>query len=752
MRRGSFAQPLVERQLASRLPGEPVDYNRAFAAARLVRLAADLARNLILIVIGYRLAYELRFDFATPAEQSELFWLSLPLLVVFRFAAYANSGVFRAHWVHFGPQDLLRLASGVTLSSLGFAAVLYLSHLSPSVPRSVLLIEWAGAIFLAGGIPLLARALRETPVPFVKSRGRRTLIIGAGTRAEQVLREARRGEICTLNPVGVIGLDGARRDSIIHGVPVVGTVDELPAVCMRLKADVAIIALEPGELSETRRVITRCIAAGLRFKTLPSIQELLDGSPSVNQLRSAQMEDLLGRPRVDLDLAPVAADLQSRVILLTGAAGSIGSELARQIASLAPARLVLLDQAESDLYFLHLELSQAHPGLDLVPVICDITNGTRLAQVCAQHRPDYVVHAAAYKHVPLMEANLFEAVRNNVLGTLLVATTAVKYGATKVLLVSTDKAIRPSSVMGATKRIAERIIFGLPNLHRSGTDFRAVRFGNVLSSKGSVIPLFERQLAAGGPLTVTHPLAQCHFMAIPEAAQLVLQAGSLPESAGAITMLEMGEPVRIADLAKKLIQFSGRVPGKDVSIVFTGFRPGEKLTQEQTSPLETTVPTSSPKLRISQTPESAGPDLVQGLSRLFAYLDGGDRDGLLRMLCELAPECVEPLAQHRSVADVRQEPRTNRRESKAWQTVLSSNQPAWRERRRDGVRWVPPADLPTGERRAGLECRRKEARAGGRRRTDVGVLLPAGSTSHDVGGETATATAHSRAAFPDAVS
>ena len=289
------------------------------------------------------------------------------------------------------------------------------------------------------------------------------------------------------------------------------------------------------------------------------------------------------------------------MILLTGAAGSIGSELARQIAPFAPARLVLLDQSESDLYFLHLELSQAHPGLDLVPVICDITNATRLAQVCAEHRPDYVVHAAAYKHVPLMEANVFEAVRNNVLGTLLVATTAVKYGATKVLLVSTDKAIRPSSVMGATKRLAERIIFGLPNLHRSGTDFRAVRFGNVLSSKGSVIPLFERQLAAGGPITVTHPLAQRHFMAISEAAQLVLQAGSLPESGGAITMLEMGEPVRIVDLAKKLIQFSGRVPDS-IPIAFTGLRPGETLTQEQTSPLETTVPTSSPKIRISQTP------------------------------------------------------------------------------------------------------------------------------------------------------
>jgi len=739
--------------MATRLTGEPVNYSRVLAADRLVRFAAHLALNLILTVIGYRLAYELRFDFATPAEQSELFWLSLPLLVVFRFAAYANSGVFRAQWLHFGPQDLLRLAIAVTLSSLGFAAVVHVSHLSPGVPRSVLLIEWAGAILLAGGIPLISRALRETPVPFIKPRGRRTLIIGAGARAEQVLREARQGESCTVNPVGLIGLDGTRRDTTIHGVPVVGTMDELPAVCARLKADLAIIALEPTDLSETRRVVNQCIAGGLEFKTLPSVQELLDGNPYINHRRNEQLEDLLGRPRVDLDLSAVAADLRNRVILLTGAAGSIGSELARQIAPFAPARLLLLDQAESDLYFLHQELSQAHPGLDLVPVICDITNATRLAQVCAQHRPDYVVHAAAYKHVPLMEANVFEAVRNNVLGTLLVATTAVKHGATKILLVSTDKAIRPSSVMGATKRIAERIIFGLPNLHRSGTDFRAVRFGNVLSSKGSVIPLFERQLAAGGPITVTHPLVQRHFMAIPEAAQLVLQAGSLPESGGAITMLEMGEPVRILELATKLIRFSGRVPGKDVSIVFTGLRPGENLIQEQTSQLETTVATSSPKLRISQITEPAGTDLVQGLSRLLACLDTGDRNGLLRTLCELAPECVEPLARHRSVPDARPEPRSHRRDSGAWQTVLNTRQPAWRERRRDEARPAAPADLHAGERREGLECRRKEARAGGRRRTDVGVLLPAGSTIHRAGGETATAIAdHSSTASRASVS
>jgi FlaA1/EpsC-like NDP-sugar epimerase len=697
---------------------------------RLARLAAywrDPALHLVLVVVGYRLAYELRFDFGTPPEEAQLFWISLPILVILRLAIYAAAGVFRTYWLHFGLQDLLNLALAVTLSSLAFVLALLLADLFPGVPRSVLLVDWASAIFLAGGIPFIARSLREGPVPFATPRGRRTLIIGAGERAEQVLREARRAEMCTLHPVGLVDLNGTRQGRTIRGVRVVGTVDDLPRVSKKLGAEFAIIALEPGELTEMRRVVDQCIAGGLEFKTLPSLHELLEGSSGVNQLRNVRIEDLLGRPPVNLDLSPVAADLRNRVVLLTGAAGSIGSELARQIAPFGPARLVLLDQAESDLYFVHLELSEAHPSLDLVPVICDITNATRLAQVYAEHRPDYVVHAAAYKHVPLMETNVLEAVRNNVLGTLLVATTAVRYGATKVLVVSTDKAIRPASVMGATKRVAERIIFGLPNLHRSGTDFRAVRFGNVLASKGSVIPLFERQLAAGGPLTVTHPLVQRYFMTIPEAAQLVLQAGSLPETAGAIAMLEMGEPVRILDLAEKLIRFSGRVPGRDVRISFTGLRPGEKLTEDQVSALEATVPTSSEKIRISQATESASSELVQKLSRLFAYLDAGDREGLLATLCELVPECVSPLREHQANPPSRPEPLSGGRVSGPWHAVMDSSHTSWRERRGSG-RLAPPVDLHVEERRQGLVCRRKEARAGGRRRTDMVVLLPTGSS------------------------
>jgi FlaA1/EpsC-like NDP-sugar epimerase len=694
---------------------------------RLGKLASywrDPALHLLLIAAGYRLAYELRFDFVVPPEEIAIFWVSLPLLVVLRLATYAGAGVFRAYWLHFGLQDLLTLALAVTLSSIAFVLVLFLAQLFPGVPRSVLLVDWASAIFFAGGVPFIARSVREGPVPFATPRGRRTLVVGSGERAEQLLREARRSEVHALHVVALVDLDGARRGRTIRGIRVAGTVDDLPRLSQRFRAEFAIIALEPGESAQMRRVVDQCIAAGLEFKTLPSLHELLERTAGVDQLRNVRMEDLLGRPPVNLDLSPVRNDLHERVILLTGAAGSIGSELARQIAPLGPSRLVLLDQSESDLYFVHLELSEAFPTLDIVPVICDITNAGRLAQVYAQYRPEYVVHAAAYKHVPLMETNVLEAVRNNVLGTLLVATTAVRYGATKVLLVSTDKAIRPASVMGATKRVAERIIFGLPNLHRSGTDFRAVRFGNVLASKGSVIPLFERQLAAGGPITVTHPLVERYFMTIPEAAQLVLQAGSLPETTGAIAMLEMGEPVRILDLAEKLIRFSGRVPGKDVCIVFTGLRPGEKLKEEQVSALEATVPTSSKKIHISQTTESAAPDLVQKLSRLFAFLEAGDREGLLATLCELVPECVPPLQDAATYVL----PRANGVGLGQWQEVFDDGPLTWRGRRR-GHRHSTPPDLRIIDRREGLVCRRKTARVGGRRRSDIGTLLATGSSS-----------------------
>jgi FlaA1/EpsC-like NDP-sugar epimerase len=336
-------------------------------------------------------------------------------------------------------------------------------------------------------------------------------------------------------------------------------------------------------------------------------------------------------------------ELHGRTVLVTGGAGSIGSELARQVAGYSPARLIVFDQAESPLYFMHLDLLRSHPGLEVVPLVGDVTDQARVEHVFARYRPDYVFHAAAYKHVPLMEANTVEAVRNNVLGTLCVAQAAARYGAEKFVLISTDKAVHPSSVMGATKRLAEQVVLGWPALGRTHTDFRAVRFGNVLGSDGSVIPLFKRQLAAGEPLTVTHPEVTRYFMTIPEAVQLVLRSAALPEAAGRICMLEMGKPVRIVELAENLVRLSGLEPYTDVQIVFTGLRPGEKLHEELMAEAEETVPTEVQKIRIVQTAEPDAEHLTRGLDRLAAAVAVGDNADILSAIRALVPECVPPL-------------------------------------------------------------------------------------------------------------
>ncbi|HEU4588119.1 MAG TPA: SDR family NAD(P)-dependent oxidoreductase [Gemmatimonadales bacterium] len=604
------------------------------------RRALIVAVNILLIAVGYAGAYALRFDFAIPPGERRLLGQTLPVLLTIRLASYIAFGLHRGHWQFAGLPDLRRIVQATTVSSVLFIAVLLVTGALPGIPRSVLLVDWGNAILLAGGVRLLARSLGEAQ-PFARMTGRRTLVIGAGCKADRLLREVRRDPDHPLRIIGLVVDDPRDRDVSLHGYTVLGTLADLGAVVARHRVEFIVIALDQPGVGEVERVVDRCLATGIEFKMLPSLRELLAGTARIDQLRSVRVEDLLGRDPVLLDHARIQRDLGGKVVLVTGGAGSIGAELCRQIARAHPARLVLVDQAESPLYDMQLELRASHPDLPVVPIVCDVTDDGHVQHVFATYRPDTVIHAAAYKHVPLMEHNLLEAVRNNVFGTLCVAEAAATIRARKFILISTDKAVKPTSVMGASKRVSERIVLGLPALRASNTDFRAVRFGNVLGSTGSVLPLFERQLERGGPLTVTHPDVERYFMTIPEASQLVLQAAAIASAAGRIVMLDMGRPVRILDLAHQLIRLAGLEPGRDVQVVFTGLRPGEKLQEELVSELETTTPSEVDKVRIVDSIED-GAGVAQGLAGLGAALAVGDVEQVLARLRALVPEGTLP--------------------------------------------------------------------------------------------------------------
>ncbi|HET7564407.1 MAG TPA: nucleoside-diphosphate sugar epimerase/dehydratase [Gemmatimonadaceae bacterium] len=586
------------------------------------RLLIIVAQS-VLIAVGYRAAFALRFDTAIPAESIRAFWLTLPVLLGIRLVVFARLHLFRGYWHHFGLEDLIDLAQAVTLSSVLFLlAAIFLDQLGP-VPRSVFVLDWMAAILLGGGARFAARCLHEGRIPLRRAKGKRVLVVGAGNGAERLLRQLRHENGRALNVVALVDDDPAKRHSALHGVPVVGTTEQIAMLAGKYRIEMLVIAIPSATPSQLRRIVSRCAQTKLEFKRLPSLREMLDGQ-SLTQLADVKLEHLLARDPVVLDTQRVQNDLEGKVVLVTGGAGSVGSELSRQIARVRPAKLILFEQAESALYFLQLEIQQAHPELELVPVIGDVTIEERVAQVFRHYRPDYVFHAAAYKHVPMMETNAVEAVRNNVLGTLRVAECAARWHARKFVLISTDKAVNPSSIMGATKRIAERIVLGWPSLHTSTTDFRAVRFGNVLGSNGSVVPLFKQQLAAGGPITVTHPDVSRYFMTLPEAAQLVLQAAALPEAAGRIAMLEMGEPVKIVEMAEHFVRLAGLEPYRDVQIVFTGLRAGEKMFEELIAPTEVPIPTSMQQIHLIQTAAADAATIQRDVDRLCAATVIGD--------------------------------------------------------------------------------------------------------------------------------
>jgi FlaA1/EpsC-like NDP-sugar epimerase len=593
-----------------------------------------LAIYAVITAAAYGMAFLLRFEFAVPSAHLRIFALTVVPLVLVRLTVFRAYRLSRERWRYAGAHDVVRLVAACLVGTAVFALLFdVMIPLKPRVPISVLGIEAVLTASLTAGAWMCYRLafehIRGT------GTGARVLIIGAGDAGNMLAREMLRTNTGYV-PVGFVDDDPRMWGSTVQGREVIGATCDVVAIAEDAGAEQLIIAVPSASPAELQRIVAACEATGLPFKALPGISEVLRGEVSVGQLRDVRIEDLLGREPVQLELPELAEDLAGRSILITGAAGSIGSELSRQVALHKPGRLVLLDQAETDLFYLELELRRRHPELEVVPVIGDIVEPAGMERVFRIYQPERVFHAAAYKHVPMMELNPREALRNNVVGTWRVADAAGRHGAGKFVLVSTDKAVRPSNVMGASKRLAELLILELQERFPE-TAYGAVRFGNVLGSNGSVIPIFKGQIERGEPLTVTHPETTRYFMTIPEAVQLILQASLLDEFRGHIVMLEMGEPVLIADLAANLLRLSGVKDG-DGRVVFTGLRPGEKLHEELSLPEEEAQPTPVRKIRVLSTQAPSGFSITDQVQRWDAALRFHTDEAPLAELLEWFPE------------------------------------------------------------------------------------------------------------------
>jgi FlaA1/EpsC-like NDP-sugar epimerase len=605
------------------------------AASVGVRRAFVIAVHLALWTLSLVLAFQLRFDFRVPWNYAELMGVCLPLLLGFRTIAFFRWGLFRGIWRYTGANDLIAILKATTVASLALTAVLVFGV--RNFPRSVVIIEWLTAVIIVGGLRFSIRWLRpKRPLTIAVNAPKRQkiLILGAGDGGEMLIRELQRRHADKFELVGLLDDDRNKRGAQIHGVRVLGPIEDLAEVVAAMEVDEAIIAIPSATGAQMRRLVDLCKEAAVRFKTIPGIDHLVDGRVTVNQIRDVAIEDLLGREPVVLDTALISTAMRGRVVMVTGAGGSIGSEICRQLCRFAPQALVLVERTENALFNVHRELLAAHPEVPLFPCIADVSDEARMQELFDRHGPVAVFHAAAHKHVPMMEWNPGEAIKNNVLGTRMLAELADRNGVERFVMISTDKAVNPTSVMGASKRAAEIFVQALSQ--RSRTRFVTVRFGNVLGSAGSVIPIFQEQIARGGPVTVTHPEMQRYFMTIPEASQLVLQAGTMGEG-GEIFILDMGAPVRIADLARDLIALSGLRPGVDIDIRFTGIRPGEKLFEEIAVDAESAEKTRHPKIYVGRLRPHAWDAVQRQLSELErAAGDGSER--IRAKLRELVPE------------------------------------------------------------------------------------------------------------------
>ncbi|AMA71677.1 nucleoside-diphosphate sugar epimerase/dehydratase [Aneurinibacillus thermoaerophilus] len=580
-------------------------------AQRILLLAVDT-----FIVLGSVLvSYLLRFEGHIP----EPFWNSMPyaigLILLVTCGVFYVSHLYRCVWKYASIGELLLIIRATTLALVLTFALYFTARalgVGIVIPLSIFLLSWMTTTVGIAGSRLIWRIARGRYVK-IQPHHKKALIVGAGDAGTLVAKELQRFPDTTLYPVAFIDDDPSKLYMEVAGLPVVGTRRDIPAVVKRLGIDTIILALPSAAKSETAKVINICKKTAANIKILPRVSDVIHGKVSISTIRDVNVEDLLGRDPVEVDLKGIADYVTGKVVLVTGAGGSIGSELCRQISAFDPETLLLLGHGENSIYAIENELKRKYPNLKYETIIADIQDRQRIVEVFDRYRPAVVFHAAAHKHVPLMERNPAEAIKNNVIGTKNVAQCANLFGVERFVLISTDKAVNPTSVMGTTKRIAEMIIQSLNR--RSSTKFVAVRFGNVLGSRGSVIPLFKQQIKEGGPVTVTHPEMVRYFMTIPEAVQLVIQAGAIAEG-GETFVLDMGEPVKIDKLARDLIRLSGLEPERDIKIEYTGMRPGEKLYEELLTAEEGTTATAHNRIFIGRATPFSVPEFMAKLEKL----------------------------------------------------------------------------------------------------------------------------------------
>lgn len=596
-----------------------------------IRALLAVLHDLVAVASAWLIAFWLRFNLDIPEAYSEQALASVTWVVPLYGAIFYGAGLYRGIWRYASLPDLQRIILAVGGAALAVPAMLFMLQLA--VPRSVLVMSPILLVVMMGGSRLAYRGWKERRLGLAPALGREPVVVlGAAEAAASLVKDLARSPQWEV--IGIFDDDRALHRRQIHGVMVYGAISDLSAMQAKLGAQRAIIAMPEADHGARRKAVEAARAVGLQVMTVPSFDDLVSGRVTVSQIRNVELDDLLGRDPVKLDTSGLREWLGNRVVLVSGAGGSIGSELCRQIARYQPQRIVLLENSEYSLYSIEQEFLRRFPDVAISPVIGDVKDSDRMNQLLAALRPSVIFHAAAYKHVPLMENNnAWQAVRNNVLGTRIMAEAAIANDIEKFVLISTDKAVNPTNVMGATKRLAELLCQALQGV--GITRFVVVRFGNVLGSTGSVIPRFREQIAAGGPVTVTHPEITRFFMSIPEAVQLVMQAG-LMSSGGEIVVLDMGEPVKIADLARDMIRLSG-FSENDIRITFTGLRPGEKLFEEVLAADENSLPTPHPKLRIAKA-RPAPPDFLEEMTPWLARSSVSDDAVVRAELAQWVPE------------------------------------------------------------------------------------------------------------------